>query len=140
MNKEADSSDEAAEFAETHLRRVGSRIAERRIAKGWSQREVGRRTGMHPTRLSRIERGGVTPRLEELVALHGALEMGLDEMVFGAPSSAAAGELRELLATIPPEDREALLRVLRILISGYRLSRETPEQPPLPSGGTSDVL
>jgi transcriptional regulator with XRE-family HTH domain len=137
MSKEVDSSDETAEIEETYLRQVGSRIAERRIAKGWSQREVARRARMHPTRLSRIERGGVRPRLEELVALHGALGLGLDEMVFGVGSSAPAGELRELLETIPPEDREALLRILRTLISGYRLSRETSQQS---HGGMSDVL
>jgi len=137
MNKEAENSDETAEFAETDLRQVGSRIAERRLTKGWSQREVGRRTGLHPTRLSRIEHGVVKPRLEELVALHGALGLGLDEMVFGTLSSAPSGELPELLEAIPPEDREVLLRLLQVLVSGYRLSRGTLKEP---SGGTSDVL
>lgn len=147
MNKEADDSEQTAEFAETCSRQLGSRIAQRRTSKGWSQREVGRRAGIHSTRLSRIERGGVKPRLEELVALHGALGMGLDEMVFGTEASAAgaeervAGELRDLIETMPPEDREAVLRILRTLVSGYRASRETLK----PSsegtrGGTSDVL
>jgi transcriptional regulator with XRE-family HTH domain len=73
------------------LRQLGSRVAERRRAKGLSQRELERLAGFSSSRLSRIERGHSVAQLGELVGLHKILGIDLDELVFGRP----AGEARQ---------------------------------------------
>lgn len=102
------------------LRALGSRIVELRSSRGWKQVELGRRAGIEPPRLSRLENGRSTPTLAELARLREALEAGLDQIVFGDP---AAGALRRLAAELKPPDArggiETLERLLHYLVRGY---------------------
>lgn len=72
-----------------HLRDLGSRIRTLRTARGWTQRQLGRRTGIDSSRLSRTERGLVSPTLVEIRRLREALETSCDELLFGARPEAA---------------------------------------------------
>ena len=103
------------------LRALGSRIVELRSSRGWKQVELGRRAGIEPPRLSRIENGRSMPTLAELARLREALEAGLDQIVFGDP---AAGALRRLAAELKPEGArsgiETLERLLHYLVRGYQ--------------------
>jgi transcriptional regulator with XRE-family HTH domain len=53
---------------------------------GWSQRELGRRSGIRPQRLSRLEHGDRSPRFEELLLLQQALEVSFDQLLSGQAS------------------------------------------------------
>jgi len=125
--------DESSESRDEILARFGIRIAEQRKARGWTQRGLGLHTNVAPTRLSRMERGGVWPKPEELVALRQALGLTLDELVLGEAGPGLEEQeqrLAKLLKELAPvEDWEAVLRLLRVLISGYRNPRGDEGRP-----------
>ena len=106
---------------EIDLRLLGARLVELRSSRGWKQVELGRRAGIDPTRLSRLEKGRSAPTLAELVRLREALDAGLDQIVFGDP---AAGAIRRLAAELKPEGArggiETLERLLHYLARGYQ--------------------
>lgn len=124
MMKPADHSPLPA--ADVDLRALGSRIMELRSTRGWKQVELGRRAGIGPPRLSRIEKGRAAPTLPELVRLRNAFGAGLDLIVFGDP---AAGTLRRLAAELRPEAPggvETLERLLHYLVRGYQAEHGEP--------------
>jgi transcriptional regulator with XRE-family HTH domain len=98
MSYQDSNADRSPEFTEEDLVLFGRRVAEQRQTHGWTQREVSHRTGIHSTRLSRIERGTVSPALPELAALGRVYRTGLDALVFGP-------ELRSQEPGSPGEDR-----------------------------------
>ena len=103
---------------------MGSRIADRRNQHGWKQRELARRAGLQPARLSRLERGLKEPTLIEFVRLAQALGSGLEDLAFGeAPSTLPLQVVRELGTLGSPEELAVLGRLLRLLLLGYRASQ-----------------
>jgi transcriptional regulator with XRE-family HTH domain len=103
-------------------RRFGSRLTQLCQARGWAQREVSRRSGIPPNRLSRLGRGLSLPKFEELLALRAVFATGLEELVFG--ESAEAQEVLDLarrLLEIASREEEASLRsLLRKLLAGVQ--------------------
>lgn len=63
---------------------VGEMIAERRKALGISGYELGRRTGIQPSTILRIERGDTQPTAEKLNVLAGALGINPSELLAAA--------------------------------------------------------
>ena len=118
MDRQAKSS--APETASV-LRTVGRRIGELRTLRGWTQRELCRRTGIDPARLSRIEKGA-TPKLGELLQIGAALNAGLEDLVLPdeLPSGDEITRLARGLERLAPEEREIVLRVVRAAILGFR--------------------
>lgn len=53
--------------------RVGKRIRELRLAKGWSQEELASRASLHPTYIGGIERGERNVGLDNLIKIARAL-------------------------------------------------------------------
>lgn len=110
-------------------RALGSRIVQLRRLRRWNQRELGRRTGIRFTRLSRLENGRVTPSLSELLRLAEALDAGLDELARGAPPAASRVQrwllpsLQELEETGTPEEHALVGMLLRVLVAGFKASR-----------------
>ena len=105
-------------------RQLGSRVRDLRTRKGWTQKELSRRLGMDPYRVSRLERGRSSPGLGELVRLRAVLGAGIDQLVFGEP--AAQGQTappREVLQRLEqagsPDEVDVILRLLRLLHLGY---------------------
>jgi transcriptional regulator with XRE-family HTH domain len=98
----------------------GVRLAQLRRGKGWTQRELSRRAGIDPGRLSRLERGVGRVTAAELVRFSKALGAGLDEIVFGtsSPESEWHRLLRELERT-GPRAIDCGLRLLRALVLGF---------------------
>jgi len=122
MDSEAKfSTRDSPDFLKARLRSVGARIGKLRTARGWKQRELCRRAQIHPARLSRIEKGA-PPRLEELLRIGGAFDVGLDDLVL--PDEAASGSevsrLARTLERLAPEERESVLRVMRAAVLGFR--------------------
>lgn len=69
------------------LERVGAQVKAERSRRDWTQRELGKRIGMHRSRVSKIEKGRVRPgavRVSEMLALNEALGIPLD--AWGAAS------------------------------------------------------
>jgi len=116
-------------------RAVGTRIAERRRAKQWSQREFGRRTGITFTRISKLETGQATPSLAELLLVANTLDAGLDELGRGVLAPASSAEryllppLQELEDFASPEECAILGKLFRVLLAGFKSTRAgvTPE-------------
>lgn len=96
-----------------HLRALGSRIVEHRNARGWKQRELARRAGIEPGRLSRIERGIASPNLDEMFRLKAVFGGSLDELFLGEVPAGPEGSLDELardLERLGSRDEIATLR------------------------------
>lgn len=111
--------DERAETEE--IARIGPRIVEIRNQRGWSQRELGRRVRVRPARLSRLERGFKAPKLDELIRIARALDVGLDHLVFGeAPRPRMLDLVREMETLGTPEEIAGLGRLLQLALVGYR--------------------
>lgn len=61
-------------------RRLGLAVKAVRQEKAITQEELSRRTGLHPTYISDIERGARNPSFAVLVRLTGGLGIGLGEL------------------------------------------------------------
>jgi len=77
--------DRALRIAEADVRHVGADLRQRRVSSGLALREVGRRVGMSPSQVSRIERGLAPSVTHRQAALLGAV-VGLDVRVRAYPS------------------------------------------------------
>jgi transcriptional regulator with XRE-family HTH domain len=116
---------ETRQLSEEHRRALGSRMVQLRRARRWSQRELGRRTGIRYMRLSKLENGHATPTLAELVLIAEALDAGLDELARGVPPPA---ELAVQGCLAPLQELEAaehavLGKLLRVLVAGFKATR-----------------
>ena len=107
--------------------RFGRRLVRRRRSRGWSQRELSRRTSISSSRLSRLERGKAKPGLEELLRLRAVLGGTLDELVFepASPSAEGLGQvLHDLERCTTAEDVALLCRVVHLIALGLRCEAE----------------
>lgn len=113
---------------------LGIRVLQRRSALRWSQRELGRRTGIRHVRISKLEHGRVTPTVPELLLLSRALGLGLDELVLGMPAADAAAStqkddrlpLDRLEELGSPEEWAVLGKLLRALVAGLTIRKGEP--------------
>jgi len=56
---------------------IADKVAERRVAKGFSQRELAERVGTTQSAIARLERGGRPPRIDTLLKIAEALDCEL---------------------------------------------------------------
>ena len=56
---------------------IAERVAERRVAKGLSQRELAELVGTTQSSIARLERGGRPPRIDTLLRIADALDCDL---------------------------------------------------------------
>jgi transcriptional regulator with XRE-family HTH domain len=75
-------SSEAARRADWLSRRIGQEIRNGRRMRGWSQRELGERSGVPQTVVSRVERGWAGGSIGLLCALTAAVGLDLNAQVF----------------------------------------------------------
>jgi transcriptional regulator with XRE-family HTH domain len=112
---------------------LGDRIARLRRAKGWNQRELGRRTGMKATQISKYERGIYVPRADALPRLSAALGVSSDYLLTGRSFREPQHDLRlrerlEALEALPETQRDNLVGFLDALITAHQLLRRYQEQ------------
>jgi transcriptional regulator with XRE-family HTH domain len=122
-NCQEENSQALPELSEQDLARLGRRIVHRRRARGWNQRELARRASIMSSRLSRLERGKVEPKLSEIVRLHAVLGGTLDELVFAPkpPSTAPLSDLlRDLEQSATAEELDSLRTTFSLLARGLR--------------------
>lgn len=102
-----------------------------RVHTGLKQSELETRAGLAHNAVSRIETGEVSPRIETLERLAGALEISIEELQFRTPppskkkerSSLWADELFERLDQLPQGVRQSLLEIIHSLIDLYGKSK-----------------
>ena len=116
---------------------IGNRLRELREAKGLSQGDIERRTGLVRFHISRLENDHAVPALETLEKMARALEMPMYQLFYDgekrpeppqptrqAPDWASRGKgaryfakLRGLLSRTSPDDRKLLMQVVQKLTS-----------------------
>lgn len=71
-----------------------------RTQKGVSQDEIAKRISIHPVQFSRYERGQSAPSIEVVQKIADALEVSIDQLVYGDQDSKAEQSIsdRELLS------------------------------------------
>ena len=62
---------------------IGIRIRAARERKGFSQERLSEACSLSPSHIGHVERGTRVPSLETMFAIACALDIGLDELVFG---------------------------------------------------------
>jgi transcriptional regulator with XRE-family HTH domain len=89
----------------------------------FKQSDLEVKAGLSHNALSRIETGAVSPRLETLEGLAGAMGISIEELQFRKPVSAPAGEfpadirpLLDDLERLPDDIRSELLSAFRTMV------------------------
>jgi transcriptional regulator with XRE-family HTH domain len=68
---------------EAALARFGQNVRAARLARGWTQEELSRQTGLASVQISRIERGKREVRISTLLRLVKALDVSADDLLDG---------------------------------------------------------
>ena len=63
--------------------RFGRNLREARLARGWTQEDLGHAADLHSTEIGRLERGDREPRLSTIVRLARALKLTAADLVDG---------------------------------------------------------
>jgi transcriptional regulator with XRE-family HTH domain len=66
---------------ESSVIRLGENVRAARLARGWTQEELARRTGLATVQVSRIERGRREVRLTTLLRLTSALDLTPNDLL-----------------------------------------------------------
>ncbi len=100
--------------------KLGSRIAELRKAKNWSQSQLADKVGISYAQIGRYETKGAQPPAEVLKKMADALDSTVDFLINGNTEDKAKASLNDAeviryfkeVDTLPTEDKSALLRVI----------------------------
>lgn len=117
---------------------IGSRLRELRAAKGLSQGDIEKRTGLLRCYLSRVENGHTIPNLETLEKLAGAHDIKLYQLFFegeGQPQLARhkdAGKLDleerglfDAFKNLDKKDRKFVVAMVRKMAKENRTAKPT---------------
>jgi transcriptional regulator with XRE-family HTH domain len=107
---------------------IGRRLLELRVAKGFSQGDIEKRTGLLRCYISRVENGHTVPSLETLERLANALDIATYQLFFegdkepetvpvatGVVPRSREGKLVETFRKLSQADQELVLAMLRKL-------------------------
>lgn len=93
-------------------RRVADRLIALRAARGWSQEELGARSGLTYKFIGEIERGQKSPSLDSLGAIAQGFGMDIAELLTSGPTGGAYPPLGTDSLAMVREAKESLERVL----------------------------
>lgn len=109
---------------EKQFKDLGKRLKQLREDKRISQTELASSMDMLPNQYGKVENGKVLPSLKTLVKAAEALEVSIDEIVYGIESpvniSIKDTELvkkMNIISELPPEDKFIALEMLDLLIA-----------------------
>lgn len=117
---------------ELHQAAIAAKIKARRLALGWTLAELGRRAGVSEDTCVRAENATGKTSAAPLVPIADALEVPLDELLYGEPGrfgKSAKLRLLELIASFDEDQAEILLpdaEAIREGLSLHPLSRTRP--------------
>ncbi len=95
---------------------IGTRIREIRKAKKWTQAVLAEMSGVEPSNISHIERAATKVSLPTLMNIANALEVTLDELVYGnlvKSSHISVGIIEQLLTDCSADELKALAEVIK---------------------------
>jgi transcriptional regulator with XRE-family HTH domain len=102
----------------------GARLREFRVAKGWTQADLGEHVGISQRVVAYYETEGGTPAPELLVRFADALDVSTDVLLGRKPAPRSTGprpkNLRllrqfEQLEQLPPDDRKTVMKMIDTL-------------------------
>ena len=100
----------AAEKSEVLLQTIGTAIAARRCAKGWSQEYLAAQIPITPSKLSRIECGKANAKMITLIRIGQALGVTLDELL--GTQTVEPAKFENILADFSAAERHVIFDVL----------------------------
>ena len=102
---------------------ISQTLKKLREKRGWSQGQVSKRSGLDPQRISKYERGIISPSVDMVVKLANTFEVSLDYLVLGEEDvNLQQIQNRELLkrfgkiSQLPERDQKALIEIMDALI------------------------
>lgn len=112
---------------ETVYRILGQRTREARHRLGWSQEELGERTGLHFTYIGKIERGEKKISLAALHKLAGALGVKMGDLLCEEPLEYKPSTLEKKITHVvrdrPAQEQEVFYQAVKSLDKVMRRSR-----------------
>ena len=94
---------------------IGKRIRQIRMERGWTQAALAEKSGVEPSNISHIERAATKLSLPTLIRIANALEVSLDELVYGnlvKSSHVSVKIIDEQLADCSAQELKALSEVI----------------------------
>jgi len=111
-------------MTEKQFKEIGKRLKKLREDKRISQTELASSMDMLPNQYGKVENGKVLPSLKTLVKAAEALEVSIDEIIYGVESPVTLSikdtELvrkMNIISELPPEDKFIALEMLDLLIA-----------------------
>ncbi len=95
---------------------IGTRIRAFRKEKGWTQAFLAEQSGVEPSNISHIERAATKVSLPTLTHIANALEVSLDELVYGnliKSSHVSIKAIDRLLSDCTADELKALTEVIK---------------------------
>ena len=95
---------------------IGNRIKEIRTSKKWTQAKLAEKSGVEPSNISHIERAATKLSLPTLVSIANALEVTLDEIVYGSlvkNTHVSVKMIDDILGDCSPDEVKSLAEVLK---------------------------
>lgn len=95
---------------------IGNRIREFRKTRNWTQAQLAEKSGIEPSNISHIERAATKLSLPTLISIANALEVTLDELVYGnlvKSSHVSIKLIDDLIVDCSPEEIKALAEMIK---------------------------
>jgi transcriptional regulator with XRE-family HTH domain len=99
-----------------------------RKERGWTQQYVADQVGISVAQIKKYEKGDSAPTLPMLAKIATVFSVSADQLVFGEGKTAANNKLDaellrrfEMIAELPPRERDAIILVLDSVIAKNRL-------------------
>ena len=95
---------------------LGNRVREIRKSKKWTQAKLAEKSNVETSYISHIERAATKVSLPTLIQIANALEVTLDELVYGSlikSEHVSVKLMDQLLADCTPDEIKALTEVVR---------------------------
>lgn len=95
---------------------IGNRIRELRKAKGWSQARLAEESEIEPSNISHIERAATKLSLPTLVSIANALNVSLDEIVYGSLVKSAHISnkiIDDILSDCTPDELKSVAEIIK---------------------------
>lgn len=106
------------------FKEIGKRLKKMREDRRMSQTELASSMEMLPNQYGKVENGKVLPSLKTLVKAAEALEVSIDEIVYGVESPVSLSikdtelvKKMNVISELPPEDKFIALEILDLLIT-----------------------
>ena len=102
---------------------LGTAVRSHRLNHGWSQEELGERTGLHPSYIGQIERATKKVSIATLQKLSAALSVKISDLLQEKPveykPSSWESKVIGILRARPVEQQEQVYRIIKETLRSY---------------------